>query len=375
MQHAFQLAGRERRPAKAGGRSIADGLSYDDRARIGGLGDPAREVHAVAVPVATALVSLTVGDTGSNRRKTVEGPGCRDQVHNRLEQVFEILAREHDRITQGLDQNRWWAHEARRQVLELSRDAAEVFSWQELPELRESNDIDERDRYGARPGKSCGRDLGDADLLLLDCPAQLRFERQHDQARGSRDQLTCCCCPSLRRVVLGHPGSQRRLDHRRARRSHDPRDTPRDDPVNLGHRFDRQARRERHSQQTAKLHVGIGVNPDTRVSERHPECGVGVSQILHGHARHLGDFLRRVARDVTVAVSQEPLAREPRDTVPGYGIAELLECEAILEQLAKESFAGGSRSPLNAVEQAGGLEVDGRCSGGAPTGRQRLVRL
>lgn len=93
VQHAFQLAGRERRPAKAGGRSIADGLSCDDRARIGGLGDPAREVHAVPVPVATALMSLPVGDTGSNRRETVEGPGCRDQVDDRFEQVFETLAR------------------------------------------------------------------------------------------------------------------------------------------------------------------------------------------------------------------------------------------------------------------------------------------
>jgi hypothetical protein len=29
VQHAFQLAGRERRPAKAGGRPIADGLSHN----------------------------------------------------------------------------------------------------------------------------------------------------------------------------------------------------------------------------------------------------------------------------------------------------------------------------------------------------------
>jgi hypothetical protein len=94
--------------------------------------------------------------------------------------VFEILAREHDRITQGLDQNRRWAHEARRQVLELPCDAAELFSCQELAEPCESDDVDERDRYGARPGQPRGLDFGDADHLPFDRPTKMRFERQHD---------------------------------------------------------------------------------------------------------------------------------------------------------------------------------------------------
>ncbi len=344
------------RPAVAVAGRLADLARAEDARGPRDVGEPARDVDRVSVPVAAARQRLAVRHARSQQRKSVcvLPLGRLDERERAFEQRVRLGRDEHRGVADQLHELHRGRGDLSRQLPQPARERPELLHRQALAELRELDEVREahgdlRPR-GAPSGELLAAEHGLADLLALLEPVGVIHQRPHH-----RHQAASRLLEARADLELGQPGLHQALPRQRARRSGDLRHRHPHDPGDLEQALVGQPDVAKLVDSLGGVEVGVGELRRVRVRGRQPERLALADQELDLDPGLLGHLVGRVARPVAL---EQALGGQQGEAVLLDGVTQLVERDAVLGELAEQLAARLPGLAARSLEQPLGLEVD-----------------